>query len=756
MIHKIVNAIGPKDAKIAIVGEAPGESEARLGTPFIGAAGRMLNQILKDADIKRSECYITNVCKRRPPNNDLKRAREIGLDIEQSKKDLINELNVIKPNVTVALGNLALDALTGMSYITKFRGSILKAKNGLKVIPTIHPAAIMRNIVDRPLSTADFTKAKYESEFADFRSLPKRVYDIEPSYTRVMTKLDEISRADFVSLDIETDKGAGIIKCIGLAPSDSYCLVVPLFTNKPYWSLEEEISIWKMIKIILQKPDCYKIIQNEHFERAVLHKWVGEIKPVFMDTMIGHHLCYPELKKSLALQTSLYTNEPFYKDEARDSGYESKSLWRYNAKDCCVTYEIAMLLQKQIEELNLHDFMHGYQMPLSRLMYKASHHGILIDQDRVMQLRNEEQSKLEKYQQQLNDKVGRTINVNSPKQIATLLYEDMKMPSRVSRKTGRVSTDEKALGRLAKLYPNIIFDLILDIRRSSKLISTYFQRTWDADGRLRPSWIITGTETGRLSSRKNIRGTGMNMQNQPKKAGNFRDIFISDPGCSFVVVDLSQVEARLVAYLAKDYQMMKVFENNEDIHSMVASWVYNKPIEMVGSGTIERVNAKALVHGANYSIGVNTFSEHAGIPKGDAQMLLDKYYASFNIGKWHSEIRDKLQKDRILTTPFGRRRQFYGWWGDDLFRQSYAYIPQSTASDHINMAALRIDVKLPDKGIILMQVHDEIVVQCLDKDVSKVKDIITNELSVPIIINNTKVNIPIDISHGKNWRDLDK
>jgi DNA polymerase-1 len=291
---------------------------------------------------------------------------------------------------------------------------------------------------------------------------------------------------------------------------------------------------------------------------------------------------------------------------------------------------------------------------------------------------------------------------------------------------------------------------MLKVRELSKLISTYFKAFWDEDERCRCSWLIHGTETGRLSSASNIKGTGLNMQNQVPR---YRDVFVADEGCSLIKIDLSQVEARLVAYLSKSPHMIAVFEEGRDIHSMVASMVLGVPINQITKESRERGIGKKCVHSANYLIGPYLFASLIGVSNPEGKRLLERYYGIFQIKDWHSRVEEEIKKTRTLTTPFGRKRRFFDRYGDDLLRAAVAYIPQSTASDHINRAAVRIYPQLPEGASILLQVHDEIVIQAKTSDLLSVVELAKRELSTPIPIDGQDVIIPIDIQAGENWKD---
>ena len=755
-----VPSVGRLDSSIVIVGIAPNKEDDMVGMPFVGSQGTLLRQLLKSAGIDFNDCYVTNLVKYHPPHNDIKRIKELGLSIEKCAVELKEELSHTTANVIIALGEIPLQVLTSKEGIGNYRGSILQSTllQERKIIPTYHPGSLFHQMSLSALVMSDFKRVFIESKFPDFRSIPKRNFLIRPSYSQTINYLNDILSLDGkefkkVSFDIETTRINQTILCMGISDNKDSAICVPIFDRgKNYWTFEQEVEIWKLFKAILTSPHHYKIMQNAQFEMDCLFDVVGEITPVYLDTMIGHHLLYSELPKSLDTLCSIYTNEPYYKNEAKEANYKSEVFWTYNCKDVCVTFEVAEAIEKEIAEANLTPFLHGYQMPLLKVLWQSSHFGVKLDKSKVKELNEYYLIEVDKWQKCLNVLAGKEVNVGSSQQVSKLLYQDMKLPQSIHRKTGKITSDNEAIERLNKLHPHPIFESILKNREYKKIVSTYTKDMSDSDGRVRCNWVITGTETGRLSSRKNIRKTGCNLQNIPK---HLRDIFVSDDGCSFVVGDLSQVEARFVAWLSNDVNLKNLFKKGGKIHSQVASWIYKTPVDLISPG--QYAKAKSVVHGANYDMGYRTFAQTSGISITESQWLLNQYHNNFPMIKmWHQSIIDQLRRNRMTTSPFGRRRLFFGWWGDSLFKEAYATVPQACAVDLLCMAILRVYYQLPPSAIILLQVHDEIVIQCKDEDVNIVASLFKKEVEKPIIVNGDSLIIPLDIKVGKNWKELEE
>lgn len=349
--------------KIALVGEAAGEQEARQGRPFVGESGQELARMLRDAGINRELCYITNLFWTRPPGNKIEgyclTKKQVGKDYPYPKlssgnyltmealKDigdvefkhleaLLNrfhgtgkavpqhpgvlgrlylELSYLRPNLVVALGNTACWALLSRTGITKIRGTTMESTlvPGLKVLPTFHPAMILRQWQNRAVVVMDLTKAKRESEFPEIRR-PEREIWINPTLEDVQDFERILHKAELISFDIET--ADRMITCIGFAPDKGLAITIPfLDPSKPghsYWSQEEEVAVWKMIRRVLAS-DVPKLAQNGLYDIQYLWRSGIPVRNLLHDTMILHHALQPEMLKRLGFLGSIYTNESAWK-----------------------------------------------------------------------------------------------------------------------------------------------------------------------------------------------------------------------------------------------------------------------------------------------------------------------------------------------------------------------------------------------------------------------------------------------------------
>jgi len=741
---RIVPPVGNHKANIALVGEAPGKEEELRLKPFVGPAGNILDRALRAAGISRDACYITNVVKVRPPNNDFKSFNM--QDLEYWKNALRDELNRIQPNVIVALGERALNALTGMSGVLKYRGSILYSTlcEGLKVVCAEHPAFLLpnRNPSDFHLLVFDLQRAKEESLSKDFPTLPREMLT-NPSYEEVLHHLDlALERPDCI-LDVETDRKQKALLCIGLSYKDGHAICIPLGPSCKVWTEQEELEIWRRLQKVLTCERIGKIGQNIGFDMTILYRYVGEIYPVSFDTMLAHSLLHIEDPHSLAHLTSIYTKYPYYKSD-------KENLWEYNCIDCIVTRAVYKEMSKEIDEHDMGRVFYGYTMPLFKILWRMERFGCRIDTNKKELSAVEVKKEIEELKKAINKEVGFELNVNSPKQMQHFLYEYLMLPVKRNRKTRRVTADENAINELAVSHPNPVFDKVLELRGKIKDLSTYIDAKVDKDGRMRTAYSMTGADkednrlpvTGRLASRKGIYGSGMDLQNIPTR---HRSMFLPDDGMILVEADLSQAENRVVAYLAGDEKQIDIFERGGDFHSIMATWLGK-----------DRKVAKSIVHGTNYGMKKRLLSQITGLSQGEAEDVRLKYFKTCpKIAHWQLGIQSKLKADRTLVTPLGRRRVFFGMLGDEMFRRAYAYIPQSTVADWLNINLVALYYRLKGKCDVLLQVHDSVLLQCNPDVLDDVINAICELMQRPFKIHGRMCSIPVEVKIGKNWCDME-
>ncbi|MEM2125006.1 MAG: DNA polymerase [Candidatus Methanosuratincola sp.] len=764
--ENLVRGEGPKRPKLILVGEAPGEEEVREKRPFVGTDGKILNGILASAGVRREECYVTNVVKIRPPNNKIKRLGELGLTVDDFIPALKAELEALEGGVCVPLGDVALNVICGKDGITKHRGSVYRSSfldgRELLCVPTYNPGFVREFWQARGVVVEDIKKALRIGREGYVE--PRFNTLIRPTFEDVDKFFKRLKNVTMVSIDIET-LPYGQIACLGLGanfPEGRASICIPFkYGYKNYWERDEEWFIWGMVRELMES-EVTKLGQFISYDFTYLLPFVGEPAPPWYDINAAHHLLDPELPHTLAFLTSIYTDVPYYKNDPKDEGESwkgvtsSDQLWEYNGKDVEVPLMIEPLLTKELKEAGLWDFFCGYQMPLVRVMWRISQRGILMDEKKKSEMLRKAFMRIEKLNAELEELVGHPINVNSPKQMLKFLYEDLKLPVQYHRKTRRPTANKETLEKLFARYPNPAFKIALEIRDVAKDIGTYLKARPSEDGRYRTRYNPTGTETGRSSSTKTIFGDGLDMQNIPRSSntededewkGKIRSLFIAGEGKVFEMWDLWQAEAYCVAVFAQCQAFLEKLMSGKKIHTMVASWIFDKPEEEISEE--EYHIGKRTVHASNYGLGPILFSVLIKKPVKEAKAIMERYHRHApEIERWHKEIQEELKR-RVLVTPFGRRRIFRNRYGEEMFREAYAHLPQSTIADYLHQAMVKLEYALPKGAEIVQEGFDSLIIE-RDEGV-EIEETVRRCFDKELFWKGVRFKIPVERKVGKRW-----
>ena len=768
--NAIIRGEGPKDAKIVIVGEAPGEMESRFGRPFVGMAGKLLDDNLHRAGILRRRCYLTNVVKEHPPKNNIDKFIKFSSkgyaqhtpDYDKHEAFLKAELEELNPNIVIAVGNVALYALCRLTSVTKYRGSILESTliPGLKVIPIIHPAAALRAYMFRHFILFDLIRARTESFFPEIRE-PKREYIVGSTFKEYVDYLEICATKRMVAFDIEVTNGG--VHCISFAYNDSTAVSVPFIAEGggDYFDPQQEAYLWRLIARILENPKIVKLGQNVTFDSTFLFR-VHSIKCRNMrDTMVLMAVLYPDFPKDLGFITSIYTTMPYYKDEGKElfkRGIDAsiEQFWLYNAKDSIVLMEAYPKMLEEVDRIGNTD-TYETQVALIEPLLFMTEFGIRMDVEGMKAKSEEVTTELHQLQMRLNKASGMELNPRSPKQLLDYFYVTKGMKPYL--KGGKPTTDESALKRLAR-KGLVEADILLRMRELGKLQGTYLDMSIDADGRVRSSMNPVGTRYGRLSSSKTIFGTGANMQNQPPMMKKF---MLADENMVAYEIDLSQAENRVVAYLGPDPTMINAFEKGIDIHSQTAALIFGKPIEeisaedgssRIGSGKhSERFWGKKANHAFNYGQGYRAFSFQVEIMENEGKFIWSRYHEAYpGVRRYWERVKEQLKSTKTLTNVFGRKYFFMDRWGDEMFEKAYAFNPQSTVADKINRHGVLEIYNNQDKYehvYLLNQIHDSVLIE-IPVEVgfeyhAQVLHHLKESLEQPLEIINRIFSIPADI-----------
>ena len=615
---------GPIPSRIMIVGEFPSERDR---TPFDGSSGMELNRMLHEAGIMRSECYVTYACKERPPmgmlshwialkKKDITQHHTLLLDkyctyhIHEGHAELLVEIEMVQPNLIIAMGNLALWALTGNWGILKWRGSLLQYK-GIKVIPTLTPSAVIREWPQRAVVLSDLRRAKRHMTSRTYDNRPDWRFLVRPTFIQAFNTINALISdanvfADPVWLDFDIETRNGHIDCIGLSWSRFDAICIPLMARgKPegYWSAGEEAHLCFTLYQLLTHKNVRVRWQNGLYDAQYVHRHWHFIPNGDQDTMITQHSVFCALPKGLAFIASMYADwYVYWKDEGKiASDVPEEQRWTYNLQDCVYTREAGEVLLEVAKSMHLAE-VDKHQQKLFYPVLRAMILGVRIFPERKSQMAMDIQEELSHREAFLHNILGHSINPSSPKQMQTLFYEDLKQPVIYKRTVVGGMTkmsptcDDEALSKLAAKEPLIkpICNAIADIRTLNKFLGDFVMMPLDDDGRMRCSFNIAGDAGGksapysyRLSSSKNPFGSGGNLQTIPseksKSSGkaaargsmdftlpNIRSMYGPDPGFTFFDMDLDRADLQVVVREADEPEWIAAMTQGVDMHLLNA------------------------------------------------------------------------------------------------------------------------------------------------------------------------------------------
>jgi len=788
----LIRPSGPAPARIMIVAEFPSDGDVRDGHALSDGNGHTFNEMLKDAGILRSMCYVTSALKIRPPGGDVERF------IAAKKKDitpahvvtrdkhvlplvcdhmqmLAREIEQVQPNVIIALGNTALWMLTGCWSITSWRGSMLQADlpTGLpyqpKVLPTLPPGFVNAAWEKRGIVVHDLRRAV---AMAKSRELirPDYRFVIRPDYPTAVRYLDLLTRlvaAKETKLAVDLETRAYHIACIGIAWSPVDAICIPLMcTEKPegYWTEDEEADIVYRIWKLLTHENAQVIGQNFHYDAQYTDRYWGFVPRLHRDTMIAQHSCFSTMPKGLDFLSSMYCNfHEYWKDEGKEwnPSIPEDRYWAYNCKDGVITFESDDSLQNVVDQLGVrgpHDFQQRLWWPVLRTMQR----GVRIDERARAQFRVEVQAQIAERQAWIEDVLGHPINIRSPAQMCELFYLSLGQPVVLGRKTRTPSTDDEALNRIASREPALrpLVEKIQDLRSLGVFLSTFVEARCDVDGRMRTSFSIPGTDTYRFSSSTNAFGSGLNFQNIPKGGDsdrlalpNIRSMFVPDPGNTFFDIDLSSADLRIVVWESDESEMKAMLREGLDPYTEVAKEFYHDP--SLSKKDPRRQLFKAFCHGTHYLGTAKGLAERLGLSVHEAEKTQAWYFGKFpRIKRWQDDLKDQVVKRRMVENIFGYRRYFLERIEGTIFNVAAAWIPQSTVGCLINRAYMAIAEQEPSIEILL-QVHDSLAGQFPTVDAERCTRRVIELAEIPLPYDDPLV-IPVGCkTSDRSWGDCD-
>lgn len=511
-----------------------------------------------------------------------------------------------------------------------------------------------------------------------------------------------------------------------------------------YLYIIEENEIIKTTDVdTVLKSENKKYVYSSKELFAYADKKGFEIKNLVFDITLASYLLNP--------------NSSSYDIDKLNGEYEVET---YDGEDeflCNIApmIDLCNILEKKIEQCNQKKLLNEIEIPLSNVLAKMENLGFAVDKQGIEDFGKMLKENIENLKSEIYNSVGREFNINSPKQLGVALFEDLALPCKKKTKSG-YSTSADVLESLKNQHP--VVSMVLQYRTLSKLNSTYCEgllKVIGDDGRIHSSFNQTETRTGRISS------TEPNLQNIPVRTElgrEMRKFFTAREGWVLVDADYSQIELRVLADISGDKNMIDAFKNNQDIHAITASQVFNMPLDFV-TGEM-RSRAKAVNFGIVYGIGAYSLAKDIGVTNKEAKNYIESYLKHYSgIDKYMHDVVKKAKDTGYVETVFGRRRYLPELsasngmtraFGERVARNAPI---QGTAADIIKIAMIKVDKRLTEENLearLVLQVHDELIVECPSHESMRVAMILQEEMEKAVSLS---VPLVADSAVGKTWYD---
>ncbi|HOP62127.1 MAG TPA: DNA polymerase I [Spirochaetota bacterium] len=609
-----------------------------------------------------------------------------------------------------------------------------------------------------------------EKKTSDEKEQEKKDYRTVRTEKELDEMISEIEKAAFVSVDTETDSLQPVeAEIVGLSFSvrEQTGWYLPVMSRGLFSEdyPDSSVSLPK-IKPLLENPDIKKIGQNIKYDLLVLRRAGIELKGIEFDTMIASYLINPSDRRhnmdDLAEQYLNYKTITF--KELTGTGKNAvpitevplDRLAEYAAEDADITLRLHNALKPLLEKNSQNELFTNIEMPLMSVLAEMEQTGVKIDTKHFDSMKKDTAKKLVEVEKNIYSSAGQEFNINSTKELSSILFEKLGLRTVKKTKTG-FSTDIQVLETLRGSHE--IIDHLITYRTLSKLQSTYIDSLpkliSPVTGRIHTSYNQTVAATGRLSS------SDPNLQNIPIRDDFGRQLrkgFIPEKGFIMMSADYSQIELRLAAHYSDDPNMLSAFREGIDIHNMTASSVFGVPFEEISPDM--RRQAKIINFATIYGVSPYGLSQQAEISMKDAAEFIKKYFETYpGFRDYIDRTVEFAKKNGYVETLMGRRRPVPEINSDTVFRREGAErvainTPlQGTSADMIKIAMINISRELSEKKLqskMIMQVHDELVFEVHEEELEEMKALVREKMETALSLN---VPIVVEIGTGNNWEE---
>ena len=593
----------------------------------------------------------------------------------------------------------------------------------------------------------------------------KSIYQIIESFEELKLLVEKMMEQEIVAFDTETE-GLNALETniVGISFSwrKGVGYYLPIKNNKSVYEKSFEI-----LKPFFESTKIIKVGHNIKFDIQVLMKYNVKVSSPIYDTMVAHYLINPDMRHNLDTLSESYLNySPISiesligkkgKNQISMRDVSIDKIKNYASEDADITLRLKGIFDKEIEVNNLSKIFYDIEIPMINVLSEMEAEGIKIDTSYLKKLDKEFEDDLEKLKKEIFKKCGEEFNLNSPKQLGEILFDKLKLVSKPKKtKTGQYSTSEEVLSSLANDHR--IIENILEWRSLDKLQNTYVKslpnEVSNLTNRVHSSFNQTVTTTGRLSS------NNPNLQNIPIRTDNgqkIRKAFIPrNDDYIIMAADYSQIELRVIASISNEENMIDAFVNNQDIHTITASKIYNVDPENVSRE--QRGNAKTVNFGIIYGVSAFGLSQQTDLNRSESKQMIDNYFLNYpGLKKYMSDQIDFARNNGYVETIMGRRRYLQNINSQNNMLRSGAErnainAPiQGSAADIIKIAMININSEFKKqsfKSKMLLQVHDELVFDVHNSEKDRIQDIVKTTMESAVKL---KVPLKIDLEFGKNW-----
>jgi DNA polymerase I len=524
-----------------------------------------------------------------------------------------------------------------------------------------------------------------------------------------------------------------------------------------------EESARALLKPLLENPSIGKVGQNLKYDIQILRRWGISLKGIQADTMLESYLIDPDQSHGLdALAMKYLGHQNITFEEVTGSGKNQiafsevtlEKATQYAAEDADVTLRLHQKLRPLVDSVGAEKLYSEVEVPLIEVLADMEFSGILVDEPLLRRMSSDLESDMREVESSIYSAAGETFNIQSPKQLSKILFEKLGLPVIKKTKTG-ISTDESVLMELRSQHP--ICEAIVKFRELGKLKSTYVEGLLSQmdprTRRVHTSFNQTVTATGRLSS------SNPNLQNIPIGVDpkyEIRSVFVAPAGTTLLSADYSQIELRLLADMSGDKELVRAFQNDEDVHSFTGKLIFGTPTVT----SEQRRIAKTINFGVVYGQTPYGLSQTLKIPPSKAKEFIDKYFERYSgVKAALAELAEKARKTGYASTYLGRRRPIPEILSQNRMRREMAERTaintplQGTAADLIKIAMVRIQSRLHQlqlKSRMVLQVHDELVFEVAEGEKAQVEQLVRSEMEKAMPL---RIPLKVDMGWGSNWQD---